>query len=117
MKTILKVLLTAIVVVILANVLSGVTVDDYTSAIIVAVVLGFLRLIVKPILILLTLPLTLVTLGLFLFVINAFIVLLASRLIDGFSVDGWWWAILFSILLSFLQSLLHGFLKDENKPL
>ncbi|WP_452599755.1 phage holin family protein [Pontimicrobium sp. MEBiC01747] len=114
MKLIIRLLLNAIAVVVLANVLKGVNVDSYTTAIIVAVVLSVLNLIVKPILVLLTLPITLVTLGLFLLVINALIILLADKLIDGFAVSNFWWAILFSILLSILQSIFHSFLKSDK---
>jgi len=115
MKFIIKLLLNALAVVVLSKVLNGVSVDSYTTAIIVAVVLSVLNLIVKPFLILLTLPITIVTLGLFLLVVNALIILLADNLIDGFSVDGIWTAILFSILLSILQSILHSLLKKDKK--
>jgi len=114
MKIILRVLLSALAVLVIAHFLPGVTVADYSSAIIVAIVLGLLRLIVRPILIILTLPVTIVTLGLFLFVINATIVLLASNLIAGFTVSGFFVAILFSLLLSIFQSILYSFLK-KNK--
>lgn len=115
MKLIFKMLLTAIAVVILAQVLPGVHVDGYTSAIIVAVVLGLLRIFVRPLIILFTLPITIMTLGLFLFVINAFIILLADKLIDGFAVAGFWYALLFSLLLSFFQSILYSLLKDKKR--
>tara|TARA_R110002124_G_scaffold287364_1_gene474044 strand:- start:79793 stop:80137 length:345 start_codon:yes stop_codon:yes gene_type:complete len=108
MKLILKLLLTAIAVVILAKILPGVAVDGYGSAILVAVVLGILRLIVKPVLIILTLPVTIITLGLFLLFINAFIILLADYFIGGFAVQNVWWALLFSLLLSFFQSILFS---------
>lgn len=114
MKTILRILLTALAVLIIAQFLTGVTVDSYTSAIIVAIVLGLLRVTVKPLLILFTLPVTVLTLGLFLFVINATIVLLASNLIAGFTVSGFWVALLFSLLLSFFQSVLFSFLKEKD---
>lgn len=114
MKIILKVLLTAIIVVVLAKILPGIFVDSYTRAIIVAVVLGLLRIFVKPLLIFFTLPLTIITLGLFLFVINAMIILLADKLIEGFAVAGFWYALLFSLLLSFSQSILYSFLKENN---
>lgn len=114
MKLILKVLLTAVAVVILAYILPGVSVDGYVSAIIVAVVLGILRLIVKPVLVILTLPVTIITLGLFLLIINACIILMADYFVDGFAVSNIWWALLFSLLLSFLQSLLFSML-DEKK--
>ena len=115
MKLIIKLLLNAIAVFILAHVLSGVNVDGYVTAIIVAVVLSLLNLLVKPILVVFTLPITIVTLGLFLLVINALIILLADKLIDGFSVSTFWWAILFSVLLSILQSALHSLLKESKK--
>ncbi len=115
MNFILKLLLNAVAVFVLAELLSGVYVDDYLTSLLVAVVLSVLNVLVKPVLILLTLPVTILSLGLFLFVINALIILLADRLIDGFSVNGLWTAILFSILLSILQSILHSFLKTENK--
>lgn len=106
MKYILKILLTAVAVVILAYILPGVDVDNYTTAIWVAVIIGLLFAILKPILVVLTLPVTIVTLGLFLFVINAALILLANNWIDGFSVAGFWTALLFSILLSFIESVL-----------
>ncbi len=106
MKYILKILLTAVAVVILAYILPGVDVDNYTTAIWVAVIVGLLFAILKPILVVLTLPVTIVTLGLFLFVINAALILLANNWIDGFSVAGFWTALLFSILLSLIESVL-----------
>jgi putative membrane protein len=115
MKTILKVLLTAIAVVVLAYFLPGIKVDGYGSAIIVAIVLGLLRIFIKPLLVILTLPITIVTLGLFLFVINAIIILLAGKLVDGFHVAGFWYALLFSLLLSFFQSILFSLIKEEKQ--
>lgn len=115
MKTILKVLLTAVAVVVLAYFLPGIKVDGYGSAIIVAIVLGLLRIFIKPLLVILTLPITIVTLGLFLFVVNAVIILLAGKLVDGFYVDGFWYALLFSLLLSFFQSVLFSLIKEEKQ--
>lgn len=115
MNLIIKLLVNAIAVFVIANILSGVQLDGYVSAIIVALVLSILNLLVKPILVLFTLPVTVITLGLFLLVINGLIILLADEFIDGFSVDGIGWAILFSILLSILQSLLQSFFSKEKK--
>ncbi|MCP4977873.1 MAG: phage holin family protein [Maribacter sp.] len=115
MKFILRILLSALAVVVLAKILPGVGVDTYTTALIVAVVISLLNFIVKPILIILTLPVTILTLGLFLLIINAIIILLADNLITGFSVDSIWWALLFSLLLSFLQSILFSLLKEDKK--
>jgi putative membrane protein len=112
MKLILRILLSALAVVILSKILPNVSVDSYLTAIIVALVLSLLNFIVKPILVILTLPVTLITFGLFLLIINAIIILLADRLIAGFNVDGIWWALLFSLLLSFLQSILFSLLKE-----
>ncbi|MFT4831192.1 MAG: putative membrane protein [Psychroserpens sp.] len=114
MKLILRLLLTALAVVILAKILPGIGVDTYTTAIIVAIVLSLLNFIVKPILVILTLPITILTLGLFLLIINAIIILLADNLISGFEVANIWWALLFSLLLSFLQSILFSILKEDK---
>ena len=114
MKLILKILLTAIAVVIIANFLPGVQISNFTNAIIVAVVLGLLRVTVKPLLILFTLPATILTLGLFLLVINAIIIMLADYFVDGFAVSGFWVALLFSLLLSLFQSILYSLLKDKK---
>ena len=114
MNLILRILLSAIAVVILAKILPGVGVDSYTTAIIVAIVLSLLNFIVKPILVILTLPVTILTLGLFLLIINAIIILLADYFIDGFQVNNIWWALLFSLLLSFLQSILYSILNEDK---
>ena len=114
MKLILRLLLNALAVVILSYVLPGVGVDSMFTAIIVAIVLSILNFLVKPILVILTLPITILTLGLFLLVINAIIILLTSNLIDGFQVTSFWWAIIFSLLLSFLQAILHSILKEDQ---
>ncbi len=115
MKLIFKILLTAIAVVVIANFLPGVQIASYSSAIVVAVVLGLLRVTVKPVLIFLTLPATIVTLGLFLLVINAIIILLADYFVGGFAVAGFWVALLFSLLLSLFQSVLYSFLKEKKE--
>jgi putative membrane protein len=113
MKFILRLLLSALAVVLLANILPGIHVATYGIAIIVALVLSLLNMLVKPLLVILTLPVTILTLGLFLLVINAGIILLAGSLVSGFDVDGFWWALLFSLLLSVLQSILFAVLKEE----
>ncbi|MET1257899.1 phage holin family protein [Flagellimonas sp. DF-77] len=115
MKLLFRILLSALAVVILAQLLPGVGVDSYVTAIIVAVVLSVLNLLVKPIMVILTLPVTILTLGLFLLVINALIILLADYFISGFQVDGLLWAIVFSLSLSLLQSLFFGLLKEDKK--
>ncbi|TXN37010.1 phage holin family protein [Flagellimonas hymeniacidonis] len=115
MKLILKLLLNALAVVILSYILPGVGVDSITTAILVALVLSILNFLVKPILVILTLPITILTLGLFLLIINAIIILIAAHFISGFQVSSIWWALIFSLLLSFLQSILHSILKEDKK--
>ncbi|MFC6859830.1 phage holin family protein [Zunongwangia atlantica] len=113
MRLLLKLLLSALVVVGLAKFLPGVAVDGYFSAFIVAIVLAILNLIVKPILVILTLPVTIITLGLFLLIINAIIIFLADGFVSGFSVDGWFMAIIFSLLFSLFQSILYSLLDKD----
>jgi putative membrane protein len=112
MKTILKILLTALAVIVLATILPGITIASYVSAIIVAIVIALLNTVVRPLLIFFTLPATLVTFGLFIFVINAIIILLADKLVAGFAVSGFFAALFFSILLSIFRSLLFSLLKE-----
>jgi putative membrane protein len=107
MNIILRIIISAVVAFALSYVLSGVHIQSFVTALILAIVLGLLNLIVKPILIILTLPITIFTFGLFLFVINALIILLAAKFVNGFRVDGFWWALLFSLLLSVLTSFLY----------
>lgn len=114
MKFIMRIIVTSIIAFGLSRILSGIHVADFWTAIALAVVLAVLNAIVKPVLIILTFPITLVTFGLFLFVINAAIILLADKLLDGFSVDGFWWALLFSLLLSVVTSVLYKE-EDTNK--
>jgi putative membrane protein len=115
MKSIIKILLTAVAVVVLSKLLPGVAVDGFVTAIIVAIILALLKFIVRPILVILTLPVTILTFGLFLFIINAFIILIADYFIGGFSVSGIWVALLFSVLLSIFQSILFSLIKDDSK--
>lgn len=106
-KWFFKVLVCSVNVFILAYILPGISIVDFFTAIIVAIVLSLLDAIVKPLIILLTLPATILTLGLFLFVINACIILLDAHFVHGFKVDGFWYALLLSAVLSFFNSLVH----------
>jgi len=114
MNLIIKLLLNALAVFILAYLLNGVIVNNYSTAIIVAIAISLLNTVVKPLLVILTLPITILTLGLFLLIINASIILLADKLIDGFYVDGLFTALLFSLLLSILRSILYFVFKDKK---
>lgn len=109
MYLIVRLLVTAILVTLLANFLGGVHVDSFATSIVVAIVLALLNLFVKPILILFTLPVTILTFGLFLLVINALIIMLCNELVNGFSVSNFWSALLFSVLLSIAQTLVFSF--------
>ncbi|MFT4022339.1 MAG: phage holin family protein [Flavihumibacter sp.] len=113
MNILVRLLIAALVAFALAHVLPGVHIDSFMTALIVALVLAVLDAVIKPLMIILTLPVTILTLGLFLFVINALIILLCAKLVTGFSVDGFWWALLFSILQSIGVSILYS--GNENK--
>ncbi len=116
MKLIMRIIVTSIIAFGLSKILNGIHVDDFWAAILLAVVLAVLNGILKPILIILTFPITIITFGLFLFVINAAIILLADKLMDGFKVDGFWWALLFSLLLSIVSSVLYKEDNQKEKP-
>jgi putative membrane protein len=107
MNFLMRIVVTSIIAFGLSYILSGVHLETFWTAIALAVVLAILNAIVKPLLVIITLPITVVTLGLFLFVINALIILLADKLLRGFAVDGFWWALLFSLLLSIVTSVLY----------
>lgn len=115
MRFFLKLLLTAIAVVVLASLLPGIQVESYTTAVWVAFIIAILNMFVRPLLVLFTLPATIMSLGLFLFVINAVIILLAGNLVDGFAVSGFFTALIFSILLSVFRSILFKLLDDKKK--
>lgn len=104
MNFLIRLLISGVIIYVLSRILSGVHIDTIGTAIIFALVLSFLNAIVKPLLVLLTLPVTVITLGIFLFVINALIILLAAKITDGIQIDGFWWALLFSIILSVFNS-------------
>lgn len=102
----IRLLINTLVIMVCAYLLPGVTVSGFFAAFVTAVVLAVLNVFVKPILIALTLPITVMSLGLFLFVINALLIMLASAIVPGFQVDGFLWAALFSLLLTIVNSIL-----------
>lgn len=114
MNLIIKIVVTAILVMLIASFIPGIHVAGFTTALIVAVVLGLLNIFIKPILVVLTLPATVFTLGLFLLVINAVIILLCANIVGGFRVDSFWTALLFSIILSVLQSIMYKLLGNDK---
>ena len=111
-----KILVTALAALIAANLLPGVNIDSSTTAILLAVVLALLNGFVKPLLIILTIPITILTLGLFLIVINILMIKWAAQIVPGFTVTTWWAALWFSLLLSFTTALIEGLIgsNEEN---
>ena len=102
----LRILLSSAAILITAYLLPGVNVDNFFSALLLAVLLAIFNVTLKPLLVILTIPVTFITLGLFLLVINAVIVLLADAILPGFAVDGFWWAMGFSIILWLINTVL-----------
>ena len=107
MRIIIKWLVMTASVLIAAYFIPGVRVASFFSALWVALFLGIVNLFLKPVLVLITLPINIVTLGLFTFVINAALILLASYFITGFQVAGFWWALIYGIVLSVVHYLLN----------
>jgi putative membrane protein len=107
-KWLLQSILSAVAVLFTAQILPGVQVSGILDALLVALVLSFLNTFLKPVLLILTIPVTLLTFGLFLLVINAIIIVVADALLDGFNVNGFGWALLFSLILSVLNALLQS---------
>jgi putative membrane protein len=114
MRFIVRIIVTALAVVISSYILPGVNVDGGLTALMVASVLALLNAFVKPLLIILTIPITIFSLGLFLLVINALMILAVAEIVKGFHVDGFWYALLFSIVLTIVVSLLNNLVKSEE---
>lgn len=105
MKVVIRLLIYTGAVLLTAWLLPGVTIEKFTTAIMVAIALAIMNTFLRPLLIFLTIPVTIFTFGLFLLVINALIILLIAWFVPGFSVDGFWWALLFSVILSIIASI------------
>ncbi len=106
-------------IVITAYILPGVSVDNFFVAVVAAVVIGLINTFIRPVVLVLTLPINLVTLGLLTFVINALLIMLASAIVPGFYVANFWWALLFSIVLFLVNTLFkhsarRGFAEDYS---
>ena len=114
MRLVVNLLIGTLAVWITGSILPGVHLEGFWDALIVAVLLGIVNVLVKPVLIVLTLPITLVSLGLFLFVINALMILLVDVLVSGFAVDNFWWALLFSLVVSIVTSFLNSLSKPTE---
>lgn len=105
MTIILRLLWNALGLLLIANYVPGITVDSIYTALIAAIILGLFNAVLRPILIVLTLPITLVTLGLFALVINAALFLFAASFIEGFAVASFWYALLGSLLMSLVSTI------------
>jgi len=116
MKFIIRVLVTACAVMLTAWLLEPhVTVANFWAGLMVALVLAVLNAFVRPVLLFISIPATILTMGLFIFVINAMIILLADYLIvEKFQVENFWWALLFSLIVSFISSILNSILKTDT---
>jgi putative membrane protein len=108
MKTLVNILVSSLAVLVTAHLLSGATVDSFGTAILVAVVLGLVNGLLGPGLMMLTLPINLLTLGLFTFVIMGALVMLTAQLVPGFHVASFWWGLAFALVLSVINSFFHG---------
>ena len=115
MQIIISLILNALALMVTAYIVPGFNVTSFTSAILAAIVLGVVNTFIKPILALITLPLTIITLGLFSFILNAVMIFIASSVVEGFKVDGWIPAILGAIVLSITSTALSMLLKDIGK--
>lgn len=113
MQILAFILINGLAVYLAAYLLPGVAINSLMTALIVGLILGIVNAFIKPILILLTLPITLITLGLFIFVINGLLVLATSAIVPGFIVENIWWAILFSIVISLISSFLQNIAHSE----
>ena len=111
MKLIMNWLIYTLAITITAYLLPNVEISNLKAALLAALVLGLVNAIIRPLLIFFTLPLTILTLGLFVLVINAFLVLLASKIVPGFAVGDFWWALFFSLIVSVVNWFLSGLTK------
>lgn len=114
MNLIIRFFLSGVAVMLTAYLLPGVDVHDYWAALLVAALISIANVVVKPILVIFTIPITILTLGLFLLVINALLILLVDSLVDGFYVDGFWWALAFSLIMSIFNSLFSDLTKEKK---
>lgn len=115
MNFLVKLIFYSVAVLVTSYLLPGVNVDGFVSAFILASVIALLNITVKPLLIILTIPVTVFTLGLFLLVINAVIILIADYIIPGVMIEGFWWALLFSLVVSIFNSIFTSLSSDKSK--
>lgn len=109
LETLISLLLSSVAVFVTAQILPGVHLAGFGTAIAVAVVLGIVNAFIRPIILLLTLPINILTLGLFTLVIMAFMVMLVTYIVPGFALDGFWYALVFALVLALINSFVHAF--------
>jgi putative membrane protein len=115
MRFLARLVLNGFAIIVAAWLLPGLHLSGPFAALIAGAILGFVNAIIRPILFLLTLPLTLVTLGLFIFVLNALCLGLTAALVPGFEIDGFWWAVLGALLVSVVSWILNGIFVGKNE--
>src|SRR5215470_18946911 len=108
MRFLARLVLNGLAIIVAAWLLPGIHITSSLSALLAGVILGFVNAIVRPVLFFLTLPLTLLTLGLFIFVVNALCLGLTAALVPGFTIDGFWWAVIGAFLISIVSWILNG---------
>lgn len=114
MRLLLNWLVSTIAIIATTYLLPGISIDNFWTAGIVAIVLAVVNIFIRPLILILTLPLNILTLGLFTFVINALMIMLVDWIVPGFTVADFWWALLFSIILTIIQWLLGLFAKPTT---
>jgi putative membrane protein len=114
MNIVIGLLIRTVIILIAAHILPGVSVDGFWAALLLAVVLGLVNTFIRPLVVFFTLPATIVSLGLFLFVINALMVMLADWLLPSFTVASFVWALLFSVVISIVSSLFERLRPDHR---
>lgn len=114
MQVLVRWLTSALVILTAAYLLPGVHVQSFMTALVIAVVLGIINAILRPILIILTLPITIITFGLFLLIINALLVMFTTYIVPGFRVDSFWWALLFGLIVSVFNAFVSMLSKSSK---
>ena len=115
MRLLLTWLINAIALIALPYVVSSITVDSFLTALLVAIVLGFVNAIIRPILVILTLPVTILTLGLFIFVINGLLFWFVGSFVSGFRVDGFWAGVFGAIVYSLISWALSALIRPKSR--
>ncbi|GAA5027951.1 membrane protein [Marivirga lumbricoides] len=108
MNFIIKLILSALSVIVASYLLPGAHIENFFAALLVSLFLALFSATLKPVLTILTIPITVFTLGLFLLVINALMILLADYFVPGFQVDGFWWALLFGVILALVNGIFEA---------